>query len=73
MLKEVFDLKKLAVIALLALGILGTFTSAYAFGNVRCPHCGIDGCMWTGETQSDAYGMFLVYECINGHRFLVRQ
>lgn len=68
-------MKKVLLAVLVVMCLLGSFASntSYAFGNVTCPHCGIGGCMWTGETQSDAYGIFLVYECLNGHRFLMRQ
>ena len=65
-------MKKKLLAVLLGLSLLGSVTVTYAMGIV-CPHCGMGNCMWTGETQTDAYGMFLVYRCINGHEFLVRQ
>lgn len=66
-------MKKLIVMALLALGILGgTYATVSAMG-VRCPICGLDNCIWTGDVETSPYGLFNVYECVNGHRFLVKQ
>ena len=57
---------------MLIVGVIGLFNVAYAGGQImRCPRCGTPTA-WSGRTEVDAYGVYYIYECINGHVFASR-
>lgn len=62
-------MKKIVAFAVL-MSLLVISLTAYAMG-VRCPRCGLENCMWTGRTQTDAWGIHKEYECLNGHVFYI--
>ena len=66
-------MKKKLVFGLVVVFVFAFVTSVYAqFGDVVCPRCNVGGCMWTGATMTDAWGMYNEYKCMNGHHFWVK-
>jgi len=64
-------MKKNLFVGLLIAFVVSLAATAYAMG-IECPRCGLDNCTWTGEIQTDAWGMYHEYRCIHGHRFWVK-
>ena len=60
-------MKKKLFIGLLITFIVSLAISAYAM-DVRCPRCGSDA-VWTGNTETDAWGIHKEYRCLYGHYF----
>lgn len=63
-------MKKKFFIGLLVTFVLSLAVSAYAFGFVTCPRCGLDATP-TGRVQTDAWGIHHEYRCPYNHYFYV--
>lgn len=60
----------LLVAAISVLCVGGAFAGYY--GNIDCPRCDYSA-MWQGEDEYENGHTFSLYECLQGHRFWVRQ